>query len=169
MNISVHKAANDEAETLFTLIDALADFEELAPPDADAKARLKRDGWPEDGSAPRFTAWLATAEDTEAGTSQAVGYAITFLTYSSFLARPTLYIEDIFVLTTHRRQSVGSALMQALIREAISLDCGRMEWVVLDWNVGAQAFYQRLGAAHLDNWCYYRLRREDMPAALTGG
>src|SRR5262249_32286209 len=81
---------------------------------------------------------------------------ITFETYSSFLALPTLYIEDIFVLPDFRRYGVGSALMQHLIQAAKESSCGRMEWVVLDWNTGAQQFYQRFGAQHLTDWQHYR-------------
>jgi GNAT superfamily N-acetyltransferase len=160
----VRRAEQEYAPTLLRLIAALAEFEKLEPPDAEAQERLRRDGWPEDGSRPRFAAWLAEIET--AGSTQAVGYAITFETYSSFLARPTFYIEDIFVLPAYRRQSVGKALMRRLIQEAWDTGCGRMEWVVLDWNTGAQQFYQRLGAQHLTDWQFYRLRREEMPAAL---
>lgn len=163
--IVVRKAASDDAATLFRLICALADFESLDPPNSDARERLERDGWPRDGRPPRFTAWLAEVNDGE-GHVEAVGYAITLFTYSSFLAQPTLYIEDIFVVPFHRRRSVGSILMRRLVQEAWETGCGRMEWIVLDWNIGAQQFYQRLGAEHMSNWHYYRLRREQIPAIL---
>ena len=71
-------------------------------------ARLQAHGWPEDGSPPLFAAWLAEMDIDDAMPPEAVGYAITFLTYSSFLARPTLYIED-FVLPERRRMGVGHA------------------------------------------------------------
>ncbi len=166
LSITVRRAAREDALALSHLIAALAEFERLEPPDADAQARLVRDGWPEEGARPRFTAWLAEIDDGPEGKPQAVGYAITFETYSSFLARPTLYIEDIFVLPSYRRRAVGTALMRRLIQEAWESGCGRMEWVVLEWNEGAQQFYRRLGAQHLTEWQYYRLRREEMPAAL---
>ncbi len=164
MPITIRRAAREDAPALIRLITALAEFEHLPPPDAAAQERLMRDGWPEEGGRPRFAAWLA--EETTAQAMQAVGYAVTFETYSSFLALPTFYIEDIFVLPSHRRQSVGTALIGRLIQEAWETGCGRMEWVVLDWNTGAQQFYQRLGAQHLTEWQFYRLRREEMPAAL---
>ena len=166
MTVMVRHAGREDAPTLLGLITALADFEQLDPPDAGARARLLQDGWPEEGGKPRFSAWLAEVEsETEAG-KQAVGYAITFETYSSFLALPTLYLEDLFILPDYRRQSVGSTLIRHLVREAWETGCGRMEWVVLDWNTGAQQFYQRLGASHLTEWQTYRLVREEMKTIL---
>ena len=159
--VTVRRAEREDIPTLHTLIAALADFEQLAPPDAEAQERFARHGWPAEGQAPRFTAWLAYIHDTNPETGGEVltpaAYAITFETYSSFLARPTLYVEDIFVLQAFRRRAVGSALMQRLIQEAQTRDCGRMEWVVLDWNTSAQEFYKRLGAQYLQEWHCYRL------------
>jgi GNAT superfamily N-acetyltransferase len=155
VNIRIRRAERCDASTLMTLIEALAAYEKLDPPTAEAQARLIEDGWPEQGT-PRFSSWLA--EDCgEAGVVSAIGYAITFFTYSSFLARPTLYIEDIFVLPEHRRDGAGTALFHALTEEARRTGCGRVEWVVLDWNTSAQDFYRKLGAAHLTDWQYYRL------------
>lgn len=162
MSITVRRAQHEDVPALLRLIEALADYEKLDPPDADAKERLQRDGWPEGTDMPRFSAWLAESYNEETHTKQAVGYAITFFTYSSFLARPTLYIEDIFVLPDFRRQSVGSVLMEKLIQEGKETKCGRIEWVVLDWNTGAQQFYQRLGASHLADWQCYRLRLDNV-------
>lgn len=150
--IHVRRAAPEDAPVLLSLIDALADYEKLERPDEDARARLVRDGFEQDP--PRFHAYLAEQENAP------VGYAITFETYSSFLARPTLYIEDIFVLPDARCRGAGSALFRYLAREAVAGDCGRMEWVVLDWNELAQDFYQRRGARHLADWHYYRLTRD---------
>ena len=154
--VTVRRAAREDAPTLLRLIDALADYEQLDRPDASARERLVRDGVENDP--PRFHAFLA--HDGEGG--RAVGYAIVFETYSSFLARPTLYIEDIFVLPDARCRGVGSALFQRLAQEAVARGCGRMEWVVLDWNELAQTFYQRRGAQHLAEWHYYRLGRDDL-------
>jgi len=183
MTISIRRAEREDIPTLLSLIDALAEFESLPPPDEAAKRRFAEDGWSSEGRAPRFTAWLAEvslaaneaagheearfdkvatgSESAESSTTDesktAAAYAITFETYSSFLARPTLYLEDIFVLPAFRRQSVGSAMMSHLITEARSSGCGRVEWVVLDWNTDAQQFYRGLGASHLTEWQTYRL------------
>jgi GNAT superfamily N-acetyltransferase len=78
------------------------------------------------------------------------------------LARPTLYLEDIFVLEEGRRAGVGTTLMAALASEAVRHGCGRMEWQVLTWNEPAIAFYRRLGATPLDDWQTYRLDDEQL-------
>lgn len=155
MPVQIRKAERTDAETLLALIGALADYEHLSPPSPDACERLIRDGWPDTGE-PRFTSWLAEIENAS-GQTEAVGYAISFFTYSSFLALPTLYIEDIFILPDQRRMAAGSALFQRLVEEARARGCGRVEWVVLDWNTSAQQFYQKHGAKHLTDWQCYRL------------
>ena len=86
-----------------------------------------------------------------------VGYALYFYTYSTFLGRPTLYLEDIFVLEAYRRKGVGRALFMRSVREAVKQRCGRMEWAVLTWNRSVMEFYESLGGARLDDWCTYRL------------
>lgn len=165
MPITVRRADREDAPTLLKLIEALADFEKLEPPTPEAQERFLAHGWPTDDSRPHFSAWLAEAETPEE--TQAVGYAITFTTYSSFLARPTLYLEDIFVLPSHRRQAVGTILLNRLVQEAWETGCGRMEWVVLDWNTNAQRFYQKHGAQHLHDWQVYRLDRDGMEKLLA--
>ena len=155
MSVTIRRAERADFPMLFQLIVALADFEQLPPPDAAAQARLLYDGWPEDGSHARFEVWLA--EVTEEGKTSAVGYAITFETYSSFLARPTLYLEDLFLLPSHRRLGIGKTILDTLISDATRRGCGRVEWVVLDWNTEAQKFYNRLGAKHLTEWQTYWL------------
>lgn len=146
--VVVRRATREDAGALLGLVDALADYENLPRPTADARERLVADGF---GAEPKFTAYIAELE------GRTVGYAITFPTYSSFLARPTLFLEDIFVLPEARRAGVGSAFFQHLAREALRLGCGRMEWVVLDWNKVAIDFYERLGARRLTEWLPYRL------------
>lgn len=150
----IRRAAAADADTFLSLVDALADYEQLARPDADARARLINDAF--ERTPPRFDPFLAWIGDT------AVGYAIVFETYSSFLARPTLYLEDLFVLPDARRAGVGSAFFEHLAAEAVRRDCGRMEWVVLDWNTLAQDFYRKKGGTHLTEWQYYRLTRDEL-------
>lgn len=153
MSVRVRVAEKNDINTLVTLITALADYEELPPPTSEAVERLASDGW---GANPRFSAWLGEVEEPN-GTFRAVGYAITFFTYSTFLCKPTLYLEDIFVLPDFRGKGVGSLMFSRLEAEAVAQGCGRMEWVVLDWNVSAQEFYQRRGAEFLKEWQVYRI------------
>lgn len=151
--VTVRKATREDAQAILTLVDALASYEKLDPPDASAKARLIRDMA---GEQPRFEAYLAESNGI------AVGYAFVFETYSSFLALPTLYLEDLFVLPEYRKKKVGYALFSSMVKEAHDRGCGRMEWTVLDWNRLAIDFYQKLGATHMKEWQLYRLARKDM-------
>jgi GNAT superfamily N-acetyltransferase len=150
---SIRRATRDDAAALIGLVMALAEFEKLTPPDAEAQQRLVEHGF---GERPRFEAWLAFSDSSH----EPVGYALVFETYSSFLARPSLYLEDIFVLPEHRGRGVGSALLRHCIRLADERGCGRVEWTCLDWNTKAQCVYENLGAERLSQWFLYRLGRD---------
>jgi len=159
-SIVVRPASRDDAELFLRLVDALADYEKLDRPTTEARGRLVRDGF---GERPIFHPYLVELE------AKAVGYAITFFTYSSFLALPTLYLEDLFILPEARGKGAGKALFRHLVAEAVERGCGRMEWVVLDWNQLAIDFYERLGARRLNEWYTYRLTREQMEGMLSEG
>lgn len=85
------------------------------------------------------------------------GFALFFQNYSTFLAQPGIYLEDLFVRPEHRGQGVGRVLLRELARLAVARDCGRLEWSVLDWNTDAIGFYRRLGAVPMDEWTVFRL------------
>jgi GNAT superfamily N-acetyltransferase len=89
--------------------------------------------------------------------SEAVGFAVWFHTFSTFLSRPGLYLEDLFVLPAWRGRGIGRALIRHLARVAVERGCGRMEWAVLDWNDPAIGFYRSIGARPMDEWTVYRL------------
>jgi GNAT superfamily N-acetyltransferase len=89
-----------------------------------------------------------------------VGYALFFYNYSSFLGRPGLYIEDIYVRQEHRGKGFGKAFLIYLARIARERKCGRMEWAVLDWNEPSIKFYKKLGAVPMDEWTVFRLTRD---------
>jgi GNAT superfamily N-acetyltransferase len=151
--IEVRPAQPDEAETFLGLIDALADYEKLDRPTPEARRRLVRDGF---GEEKRFQPFLTTLN------GEPVGYAITYFTYSSFLAQPTLFLEDLFVIPAARRHGVGRAIFRFLAGEAVRQGCGRMEWVVLDWNQLAIEFYESIGSTRLAEWYTYRLTSEQL-------
>jgi GNAT superfamily N-acetyltransferase len=157
--IDIRAAIEEDADLLLDLIDALADYEKLPRPDPAARNRLRRDGF---GDRPLFRAYLGELDGVP------VAYAITYHTYSSFLALPTLYLEDLFVLPRARGKGLGGAMFRHLAAEAVAQGCGRMEWVVLDWNQNAIDFYERLGARRLNEWYTYRLTRERL-LELTSG
>lgn len=150
---TIRRATAADAATFLELVDALADYEKLDRPEPAARERLVRDGL---GPEPRFDIYLAERDGA------VVAYAMIYETYSSFLALPTLYLEDLFVLPQARRHGVGHAIFQFLAAEAVRRGCGRMDWVVLDWNQLAIDFYERLGARRLREWHTYRLTAEPL-------
>ena len=95
---------------------------------------------------------------------EVVAFALFFSNYSTFLARPGLYLEDLYVRPAHRGSGLGRALLEHLARLAIERGCGRFEWSVLDWNVNAIAFYEKLGATVMPDWRICRLSGERLAA-----
>lgn len=85
------------------------------------------------------------------------GFALYFHNYSTFLAKPGIYLEDLFVPPAFRDKGIGKALLIELARIAVARDCGRLEWSVLDWNEPAIGFYKSLGAVPMDEWTVYRV------------
>lgn len=154
----IRAATPADAPAILSLVLGLAAYEKLDPPDVTAQERLIRDMF---STPPRIQAFLAEIDGTPAG------YAFIFETYSSFLALPTLYLEDLFVLPEFRSRKAGYALFTHVVEEAHRRGCGRMEWSVLTWNRLAIDFYVRLGAKHLSDWAVYRLTRPDMETILT--
>ena len=131
------------------LIEALADYERLERPDAAAITRLRADAF---ASRPRFEAALAL-DDAD----RPIAYAIWFETYSSFLAKPTMFLEDLFVLEHARRSGAGGKLFEYVRKLGEQRGCGRMDWNVLDWNTPARDFYDRRNAQWMKQWLLYRL------------
>lgn len=147
-SIIVRPAGRKDGKQFLELVDALADYEKLKRPSRSARARLLRDAF---GKRKRFEALIAFVD------RKPVGYAIFFETYSSFLALPTLYLEDIFVLQEYRKERIGLKLFRHYWDEARRRRCGRMEWTVLGWNKSAIRFYEKLGAKHMKEWNLYRM------------
>src|SRR5262245_37194507 len=114
------------------LIRALAEFEKLPGPDEAAAARFTAHAL---GPERRFELLVAEAA------GEVVGYAVYFMTYSTFLAQPSLYLEDLFVRPSERGRGIGEGFLRRLAAIAVARECGRFEWTVLDWNVRAQEFY----------------------------
>jgi GNAT superfamily N-acetyltransferase len=148
MSLEIQQLTAHQFGSFVELLNALADYEELDRPDADAVERLRRDAFE---NRPRFEAVLAMEDN------HAVGYAIYFETYSSFLARPTMYLEDVFVLESYRSRGIGSALFEHVRQQALQRGCGRMEWQVLEWNTLARDFYHHRNAEWMKQWLPYRL------------
>ena len=133
------------------LIDKLAEYEKLVPPDEEAKKRLRRDYL---SDKPKYQAFIGKFGD------KYVSYVIFLFTYSSFLALPTLFVEDIFVLDEYRLQGIGKKMFDFLKETAKRERCGRIEFTVLKWNKSAQKFYEKNKAKPMQ-WFLYRLVKED--------
>lgn len=99
----------------------------------------------------------------------AVGFALFFHNFSTFLGRPGIYLEDLFVLPAFRGRGIGKALLAHLARLAVERGCGRLEWAVLDWNRPAIGFYESLGARPNSEWTVYRLTGEALARLGWGG
>lgn len=148
LSLSIRRATVRDAPTVLALIRGLAEYERLAHEVEATPARIRRHGF---GRRPYFETLICRRG------GRPVGFALYFFTYSTFLARPTLYLEDLFVLPAERGNGAGKALLSALARIAIRKGCGRLEWAVLDWNRPAIGFYKRLGAGLRKEWILTRL------------
>jgi GNAT superfamily N-acetyltransferase len=142
-NIEIRPATVEDVETIFQLIQALAEYEKLSHQVTGSIAQLHEHLF---GAHPCIEALLADHQ------GKAIGFALFFTNYSTFLTKPGLYLEDLFVMPEYRGQGVGKLLLSHLARLALARDYGRLEWSVLDWNEPAIGFYQRIGATVLPDW-----------------
>lgn len=153
--VRIVPATEADVPDIHRLIRALAEYERLAHEHVSTEAELRNGLF---GSRPYAEVLLARVEQ------ETVGFALFFHNYSTFLGRPGLYLEDLFVQPDRRGQGIGRALLAALARIAVNRGCGRFEWSVLDWNEPAIGFYQRMGAQVMEEWRICRLTG----AALAG-
>jgi len=98
----------------------------------------------------------------------AIGYAVYFFNYSTWLGRKGIYVEDIYIRPNYRGKGAGKALFQYIAHIAVDNDCGRMEWSVLDWNTPAIGFYKHIGALPQDEWTVYRLQGPALSQLASG-
>jgi GNAT superfamily N-acetyltransferase len=150
-NLAIRAATVADVPVILELIRALATYER-APNDVTATEK----GLTEVlfGEKPAAEVLLAFENET------AVGFAVFFHNFSTWLGRPGLYLEDLFVKPEDRGKGYGRALLIHLAKIARERGCGRMEWAVLDWNEPAIQFYRKLGAKPMDDWTVFRLTRD---------
>ena len=151
MSTTIRPARREDVPSILEFIRGLATYERLLPECEATEEQLALTLFPEDGVPPVAHCVLAQVGGAPAG------FAIYFFNYSTFLARPGLYLEDLFVLPAFRGHGLGKALLLHLAKVANSRGCGRMEWAVLDWNQPAIEFYEALGARRLREWQICRL------------
>jgi len=155
---TLRPATPADTPTILHCIRALAEYERLAHACVATDALLRESLF---GERPAAEVVLAYDRETIAG------YALWFRSYSTFLARPGIYLEDLFVRPEHRGHGVGKALLQHLASLAEQRGCGRLEWSVLDWNESAIGFYRTLGAIAQDEWTVYRVSGDALHRLAT--
>jgi GNAT superfamily N-acetyltransferase len=147
--IKLRFATENDVAVILGLIKALAEFEKLSHEVVADEDTIRKNLFTE-----RRSAEVVLAEKN----GEAIGCAIFFHNFSTFLGRPGLYLEDLFVKPEYRNEGVGRLLLENLAQIAIQRDCGRMEWSVLDWNEKAIRFYKNLGAEPMNEWTVFRLK-----------
>jgi GNAT superfamily N-acetyltransferase len=151
--LRIRRGTARDVPTILALIKGLAEYERLTHEVRATQAALRRHGF---GPRPYFETLICSRGPTP------VGFALYFFTYSTFMARPSLYLEDLFVRPEERGRGAGRALLRELARIAMRRGCGRMEWTVLDWNAPSIGFYERLGAELKREWILTRLTGEPL-------
>ena len=159
-NVRIAPADPDDVPAIFGLIRALADYEQLSDQVVATEADLRR--WLF-GDRPAAEVVLARTGGT------VVGFALFFHNFSTFLGRPGLFLEDLFVMPDWRGRGVGRQLIAHVAGIAVQRGCGRMEWAVLDWNEGALGFYERIGARVMEEWRLCRLTGTALGRVASGG
>jgi GNAT superfamily N-acetyltransferase len=149
--LQIRPAQPDDVELIFALIVELAEYERAADRVVGTPELLAR--WLF-GPDPACEAVIAELGD------EPVGFALWFRTFSTWLSRPGLWLEDLYVSPARRRGGVGRALLSHVARVAVERGYGRLEWSALDWNTPAIEFYEGLGAGPLDQWIVHRLDGE---------
>jgi len=158
MSLQIRAATSADVPVIAELIRGLARFEKLEHEVVMTEDLLATALF---GQRPYAEVLLAVDED------RPVGFALFFHNFSTFLGRPGIYLEDLFVVPEDRGSGIGRALLEHLARLAVDRGCGRLEWAVLDWNRDAISFYERLGARPNSDWTVYRLTGEAL-TALAG-
>jgi len=158
--ISIRAAAAADVPLILGFIRELAAYERLSHEVVADEAALRRTLF---AATPAAEVLIAELDE------QPVGFALFFASYSTFLAKAGLYLEDLFVQPAARGRGVGRALMVELARVAVRRDYGRFEWSVLDWNAPALEFYRRLGAAPMAEWTVQRLTGAPLEALAAAG
>jgi GNAT superfamily N-acetyltransferase len=152
LSLRIKEATSADVPKIVQLVKKLAEYEKLSSEVTATEELFTRYGFGENSY---YQALLA--ETSEGTNSTSIGFALYFFTFSTFVGKPTLYLEDLFVLPEYRGRGVGSQLLKQLARIALQRDCGRMEWSVLDWNEPAIKIYLGLGAKPMSDWTQYRL------------
>lgn len=152
MTFQIRTAQPSDSQTIFNLIYKLAVYEKLESAVVTTHEELREQIFEK-----KYAEVLIAEED-----GNPVGFALYFFNFSTFLGKPGLYLEDVFVEPDCRGKGYGKALLVELAKIAREKDCGRMEWSVLDWNTPSIEFYKSLGAKPMDEWTVFRLTEKEI-------
>lgn len=150
MTFSIRKAIPQDAATIYDLIRKLAIYEKLENEMITSVDELRENIFDKN-----FAEVIIAEED-----QKPVGFALYFFNFSTFVGKPGLYLEDVFVEPDCRGKGYGKKLLIELAKIAKERNCGRMEWSVLDWNTPSIEFYKSLGATPMDEWTVFRLTKQ---------
>jgi len=153
MEFSINQIARDEVLGLLELIRDLARFEKL---EHEVEATVDRLSASLFGATPVAGALIGRVD------GELASYALYFFTFSSFIGRPGIWLEDLYVRPAFRRQGLGRAMIEAVARIGAERNCGRFEWTALNWNKNALDFYRKLGAQMMDEWVLVRMNAEGL-------
>jgi GNAT superfamily N-acetyltransferase len=152
-DFTIKPATKKDVPVILSFITKLADYERLSHEVVATEELLQRTLFGR-----RRTAEVAIGYYN----NEPVGFVLFFHNFSTFVGRPGIYIEDLFVEETYRRRGFGGALLAHIAKLAVARDCGRLEWSVLDWNEPAVNFYQKLGAMPMNEWTVFRVTGEKL-------
>jgi GNAT superfamily N-acetyltransferase len=167
----IRAATAADTIVILELIRGLAEFEKLAHEVVATEEQLRATLFGQKSAAEVLIAEVAVtanapanarATELESGLWKSAGFALFFTSYSTFMAKPGIYLEDLFIRPEYRSSGLGRKLLAELARIAIERNSGRLEWSVLDWNKRALEFYSRLGATPMQEWTVHRLKGEEL-------
>jgi GNAT superfamily N-acetyltransferase len=154
----IERATERDVPLILRLIKELAEYERMSADVTATEQGLRETLF---GAHPAAEVIIGFADETPAG------FALFFQNYSTFLGKPGLYLEDLFVVPEFRGHGYGKALLQRLAAIAVERGCGRFEWAVLDWNEPAIGFYKKLGATPMHEWTVFRVAGDALPTLAS--
>lgn len=152
MNVTIKPAVREDTKTILDLIKGIAEYEKLSNQVVADEALLEQQLFDEKNA----YVLLAYVDDL------AVGFALYFYNFSTFKGKKGLYLEDLFIRQEYRKMGIGEKLFDELKQIAKTNNCGRMEWVCLDWNEPAKTFYRKKKATPMEDWIIFRLDERDL-------
>ena len=159
-DVGIRAATEDDVRLILSFVRELAEYEKLSHEVVATEEGLKASLF---GGHPYAEVLLAFLDD------EPVGFALFFHNFSTFLGKPGIYLEDLYVRPEHRGAGAGRLLLSRLATLAVERGCGRLEWSVLDWNEPSIGFYKKLGAVALDDWTVYRVTGGALGELAAGG